>query len=199
MPFGVASARAARNNVNDPARKRATIADLASLPENIVGEIVDGELHTSPRPAVKHARASTSLGGELHGPFDRGRGGPGGWIILDEPELHLHDDVLVPDLAGWRRDRLPELPDAAAIEIAPDWVCEVLSPSTERFDRIRKMRVYARERVQYVWLLNPTLKTLEVYVVDESSRLALADSFEGDEKIRAIPFDALELDLAQLW
>jgi Uma2 family endonuclease len=185
--------------VNEPARKRATYADLVALPENLVGEIVDGELHASPRPALKHARASSLLGADLTEPFDRGRGGPGGWIILDEPELHLGDDVLVPDLAGWRRTRLPELPDAAAIEIAPDWVCEVLSPSTERFDRIRKMRVYARERVPFVWLLNPTLKTLEVYVLDEANRLAVAETFEGDEKVRAQPFDAIELDLASLW
>ncbi|MEI8255459.1 MAG: Uma2 family endonuclease [Deltaproteobacteria bacterium] len=185
--------------VNLPAHKLATLADLASLPEGVVGEIVDGELHAAPRPAVRHARASSSLGGELHGPFDRGLGGPGGWIILDEPELHLSDDVLVPDLAGWRRTRLPELPDTMFLSLAPDWVCEVLSPTTERHDRVRKMRAFARERVAYVWLLNPSLRTLEVYALSEGSHFALVDTFGGEAKVRAVPFDAIELDLAVLW
>jgi Uma2 family endonuclease len=114
-----------------------------------------------PRPASLHARAASSLGGELYGPFDRGRGGPGGWIILDEPELHLHGDMLVPDLAGWRRERMPELPDASAFELAPDWVFEVLSPSTAATDRAEKMPIYAREQVGQLWLVDPIAKTLE--------------------------------------
>jgi len=114
----------------DPARRRATYEELLAVPGHLVAEIVNGELVTSPRPAPRQARAASSLGGELHGPFDRGRNGPGGWIILDEPELHLHGDVLGPDLAGWRRERMPELPEAAAFELAPDWACEVLSPAT---------------------------------------------------------------------
>jgi Uma2 family endonuclease len=112
------------------AGKRATCDDLRAVPEHLVAEILGGELVTHPRPASLHARAASSLGGELHGPFDRGKGGPGGWILLDEPELHLHGDILVPDLGGWRRERMPELPDAAAFELSPDWVWEVLSPST---------------------------------------------------------------------
>src|SRR5580700_3070151 len=114
--------------MGDPVKRRATYEDLLAVPEHLIAEIIDGELLTQARPALPHSRAATALGGELHGPFDRGRGGPGGWILLDEPELHIHGDVLVPDLAGWRRERMPELPDAAAIELAPDWVCEVLSP-----------------------------------------------------------------------
>jgi hypothetical protein len=115
-----------------PVQRRATYADLLGVPENQVGEIIDGELFTQPRPAAPHARAASRLGIDLGGPFDRGKGGPGGWIILYEPELHLHGDALVPDLAGWRRERMPEMPHAAAFELAPDWVCDVLSPATQR-------------------------------------------------------------------
>lgn len=110
-----------------PEKRPAEYRDLFSLPDNLVGEIIDGELHTHPRPAPRHARASSSLGIEIGGPFDQGKGGgPGGWWILDEPELHLGPDVVVPALAGWRRERLSRLPDTAWIEISPDWVCEVL-------------------------------------------------------------------------
>jgi Uma2 family endonuclease len=108
----------------------ATYADLEALPANQIGEIVRGVLYANPRPATLHARASSSLGGELYGPFDRGRGGPGGWIFLDEPELHFGEDVVVPDLAGWRRERLPELPQTTFLTLPPDWLCEVLSAST---------------------------------------------------------------------
>jgi Uma2 family endonuclease len=133
-----------------PASRHATYDDLRVVPETLVAELLDGDLVTSPRPATPHARAASSLGGELYGPFDRGRGGPGGWIILDEPELHLGGDVLVPDLTGWRKERMPALPDVVGIELAPDWVCEVLSPSTAPIDRTRKVPIYARERIGHV-------------------------------------------------
>jgi hypothetical protein len=126
------------------AKRRATYDDLLQVPAHRVGEIVDGDLHVSPRPASRHALASSGLGSALGPPFHNGRGGPGGWWILDEPELHLGPDVLVPDLAGWRRERMPEFPDTAAFTLAPDWVCEVVSPSTEGLDRARKMPAYAR-------------------------------------------------------
>src|SRR5579862_5726601 len=147
--------------MGDPAKRRATYEDLLAVPETLVAEIINGVLVTQPRPASRHARAASSLGGELYGPFDRGKGGPGGWILLDEPELHLHGDVLVPDLAGWRRERMPELPDAAAFDLAPDWICEVLSHSTAASDRAEKMPVYARERVGHIWLVDPIARTLE--------------------------------------
>jgi len=106
--------------VAEPVRKKATYEDLLALPEHLIGEIVGGELHVTPRPAVRHTRAASRLGAELDGPFDRGRGGPGGWIILDEPELHLASNVLVPDLAGWRRERMPHLTrDLPYSELAP--------------------------------------------------------------------------------
>ncbi|MCI0582613.1 MAG: Uma2 family endonuclease [Chloroflexi bacterium] len=179
-------------------KRRATYDDLLQVPPHRVAEIVDGDLNVSPRPASRHALASSRLGSDLGGPFDRGRGGPGGWWILDEPELHLGDDVLVPDLAGWRRERLPVFPDTAAFTLAPDWVCEVVSPSTERLDRAKKMPVYARENVGHLWLVNPLARTLEVYCRAEGRWLLLA-THEGATQVRAEPFDAVELDLAPLW
>jgi Uma2 family endonuclease len=183
--------------VANPVQRRATYADLLEVPENCVGEIIDGEIITQPRPGAPHARAASRLGIEL-GPLDRVKGGPGGWIILDEPELHLQGDALVPDLAGWRRERMPELPDVAAFELAPDWVCEVLSPSTQSHDRVAKMRVYAREGVGHVWLVDPSAKTLEVYRAADGAWLR-SQVGHGNEKIRAEPFAELELDLAMLW
>jgi Uma2 family endonuclease len=181
-----------------PARRGATYEDLQRVPEDKVAEILGGDLHVTPRPASRHALASSRLGSELGGPFDRGRGGPGGWWIIDEPELRFGEDVVVPDLAGWRRDRLPEFPDAPALTLAPDWVCEVVSPSTERVDRAKKMPVYARERVPSLWLLNPLSRTLEVYRLTESGWLLLA-THEAGAHVRAEPFDAVELDLSYLW
>ena len=181
-----------------PVPRRATYADLAALPDHVVGELVAGELHASPRPAARHAATRSALGVELGGPFWKGRGGPGGWIILDEPELHLGPDVLVPDLAGWRRTRLPELPDAAALTLAPDWIAEVLSPSTARLDRVGKLPAYAREGVAHVWLLDPLTETLEVFRLD-GGRFTLALTAGGDAAVLAEPFNAIELSLAALW
>lgn len=176
----------------------ATYADLEALPPNMVGEIVHGVLYANPRPASPHARASSRLGGTLDGPFDRGRGGPGGWVILDEPELHLGEDVLVPDLGGWRRQRMPVLPDAAFFTLAPDWVCEVLSPSTTKLDRAAKLPVYGREGVSHVWLIDPLAKTLEIYRLDGET-YRLVGTHAEDAKVRAEPFDAIEIELGALW
>ena len=125
-------------------RGRATYQDVLDAPAHQVAEIINGTLHTHPRPAPAHGEASTHLAGELVPPFGRGRGGPGGWRIHFEPELHLGDDILVPDLAGWRRERMPELPGTAYFTLAPDWACEVLSPSTRRVDLQEKRPAYAR-------------------------------------------------------
>jgi Uma2 family endonuclease len=176
----------------------ATYADIEALPEHLVGEIIDGELIVSPRPAPPHALAASNLLVDIGGPFGRGKGGPGGWTILVEPELHFGAQVIVPDLAGWRNERLPKLPTTAFFELAPDWLCEVLSPSTARIDRAKKMRHYAKAKVQHVWLLDPLAMTLEVYRLDTSGWL-LVGTYAGDEKPRAEPFDAVELDLAGLW
>lgn len=181
-------------------RRRATYQDIIDLPESMIGEILDGELHVQPRPAVPHARAGSALGALLGGPFDYGGGGPGGWVILYEPELHLGQDpdVLVPDLAGWRRARMPEVPSTPAITLAPDWACEILSPSTAKVDRTKKLQIYAREGVGHVWLIDPTLKTLEILRL-ESNRWTLVAAHADDAKIRAEPFEAIELDLAPLF
>jgi Uma2 family endonuclease len=179
-------------------RGRATYADIEALPEHLVGEILNGELIVSPRPALPHANASSVLGSRVNARFHRPGAPGGGWWILDEPELRLREDVLVPDLAGWRRERLPRLPHAARIELAPDWVCEVISEGTRRVDRSRKMAAYARERVPHLWLVEPLAKTLEVFRL-ENERWSLLAVYEGEAKVRAEPFDAEEIDLAELW
>jgi Uma2 family endonuclease len=184
----------------DPAKRRATYEDLLAVPEHLVAELIHGALVTQPRPAAPHALAASVLGIELGGPFHRGKGGgPGGWVILDEPELHLRGGhVLVPDLAGWRRDRMPEVPATAAIELAPDWVCEVLSASTEATDRADKMPLYALEKVRHLWLIDPLTRTLETYRL-EGERWMLLATWRDDAFVRAEPFDAIELELAALW
>ncbi len=182
----------------DPARHSATYDDLIRVPEHLVAEIIDGELITSPRPASRHARASSILGGKLVPPFDQGDGGPGGWWIVDEPELHLGPDVIVPDLAGWRRERMPVFPDAAWFDLAPDWVCEVVSPSTGRVDRVRKMPKYAANEISHLWLIEPVLQTLEVFRLDAGTWRLVA-THGGDEVVRAEPFDAIEIRLDALW
>ena len=145
---------------------------------------------------MPHSHATSVLGAQLGGPFHRS--GPGGWVILDEPELHFGNDVLVPDLAGWRRERMPEAPDEAYITLAPDWVCEVLSPSTESLHRGKKLRLYARENVTHVWLVDPSRQTLEVLSLESGAWTALA-VHEGRAAVRAAPFDAIELQLGALW
>lgn len=176
-----------------------TYADIEALPAHVVGEILGGELVVSPRPAPRHTRAASALGMVVGGPFQLGVNGPGGWWIFDEPELHLGADVLVPDLAGWRRERLPELPDTAWFDLAPDWVCEVLSPSTQRIDRVKKLHIYGREAVQFVWLIDPVAPLLEVYERQDDvwlRRMAL-DHPKGP--VRLPPFEEVELDLALVW
>jgi len=175
-----------------------------ATPDRFIAEIVGGILHTQPRPARRHAVATTALSEELGPPFKRGRGGPGGWVILYEPELHLGSmpDILVPDLAGWRRERMPDAigdDDAPPYyDLSPDWVCEVLSPRTERFDRGEKIAVYSREGVKHVWLVNPIEQTLEVFRL-EGVHYTLMAVYYANAVVRAEPFDAIELDLAVLW
>jgi len=181
-----------------PARRNATYQDVLDAPEHLVAEVLAGDLYTHPRPAGPHAEATSVLGMDLGSAFHRGRGGPGGWIILYEPELHLGRDILVPDLAGWRRERLPAVTKAAYIELAPDWACEVLSPSTALVDRRIKLPIYAREQVAHVWLVDPTARSVEVFRLDgESYRLVVTRG--EDEVVRLEPFDAIELELGALW
>ena len=181
-----------------PLARPATYDDLLALPDHVVGEIVGGELHVSPRPGPRHAVTSSVLGGELGPPFHQGRGGPGGWWILDQPELHLDDDVLMPDLAGWRRTRMPAIPDTAWFSVAPDWVCEVLSPGTAQLDRHRKLQVYARVGVGHCWLIDPLARTLEVLQLD-SARWTILAVHSGHEEVRVPPFTETTLSLQRLW
>lgn len=180
------------------AQRLATYEDLMNLPDHLVGEILSGRLVTHPRPAPRHALAYSALGGGLIGPYQFGSGGPGGWWIFDEPELHLGSDILVPDLAGWRRERMPALPDTAWFELPPDWVCEILSPSTARDDRVLKMPIYARAGVGHLWLVDPDLKMLETYALEDGHWLLL-QTYEAADRVSAPPFDAIELDLSLLW
>jgi Uma2 family endonuclease len=182
-------------------KRRATYEDLMEVPDTKVAEIIDGELIVSPRPASPHAHAATMIGVDIAGPFHRHPGdpaGPGGWWILLEPELHFAEDVLVPDWAGWQRDRMPAFPNTPAFTQAPDWVCEVISPSTGRIDRSRKMRIYAREGVAHLWFVEPLVKTLEIYRL-EGGRWVVLSTHGGEEAVRAEPFDAVELRLGRWW
>ena len=178
--------------------RRATYQDVLDAPAHRVAEIVDGTLYTHPRPAMPHALASSSLGTDLSNPFQFGRGGPGGWWIIDEPELHLSEDILVPDLAGWRRERMPDYPDTAYVTLAPDWVCEVLSASTRRLDLHVKRPVYAREEVRHLWLVDPTDRTLEAFELREGEWVLIA-SAKDDDPISIRPFDAITFSLGDLW
>jgi Uma2 family endonuclease len=183
----------------DAARKKATYDDVLAAPAHVVAQIVHGALHLQPRPRLRHARSASALGDALGPPFNWGDdGGPGGWLILDEPELHLGEHILVPDLAGFRRERMPELPDEPYLTLAPDWACEVLSPGTEAFDRGQKVPLYASFGVNRVWLVDPAERTLEVLRLS-GEPYALVHVFSGDTGVRAEPFDAIELLLGRLW
>ena len=177
---------------------RATYQDVLDAPAHRVAEIVDATLYTHPRPAPPHALASSALGSDLSNPFHFGRGGPGGWWILDEPELHLGEDVLVPDLTGWRRESMPELPDTAYFTLAPDWVCEVLSASTRKLDLMGKRPIYAREGVEHLWLVEPTDRTLEAFELRDGQWVLIA-SAKDDEPVSIPPFDAITFNLGDLW
>jgi len=187
-----------------PASKmRATYQDVIDAPEHLIAEILGGELVLTPRPGPPHARASGQLLRRLGAPFEDAIGGPGGWVFIYEPELHFAAEgleVVVPDLVGWRRDHLPEMPKTAAFHVVPDWVCETLSPSTEAIDRSRKMTIYAREKVSHLWLLDPRRQRLEVYGLDGGRWRALGGPVDpARPDFRAEPFEEVPLDFSNLW
>jgi Uma2 family endonuclease len=184
--------------VSKPLKKHATYADLVAVPQNFVAEILGGELYASPRPIFSHARIASALDVLLGGPFRFGINGPGGWLIVAEPELHLDADVLVPDLAGWRVERASAASAMDYPTIAPDWICEVLSPSTETIDRTKKLKIYAREGVQHAWLLSPLLSTLEV-LRRQGRHWSLVATHAGSQRVRAEPFEAIDLELEAVW
>ena len=188
---------AARRRDSDP-RPRATYQDVLDAPPHRVAEIVGGVLYTNPRPPMLHALAKSSLGVNIGGPFDHDADGPGGWWVVFEPELHLGEDILVPDLAGWRRGHMPDFPDAAYCTLAPDWVCEVLSPSTRKLDLHGKRPVYARERVGHLWLVDPVERTLEAFELRDGEWVPIA-SARDDAPVRIRPFEAVTFSLGDLW
>jgi Uma2 family endonuclease len=178
--------------------KPASYADVLAAPEHTVAEVIHGVLHRQPRPRFRHSRAATRLGQKLGPPFDEGNGGPGGWILLDEPELHLGEDIVVADLAGWSRSTMPEMPDEAFSTLRPDWACEVLSPSTQEIDRGEKIPLYAAHGVAHVWIVDPLLEMLEVLRLDGET-YRLLPPHKGTARVRAEPFEAIELELGALW
>jgi len=183
----------------EPAKKRASYEDLYTIPENMTGEIIEGEMIVTPRPSRRHVFTATALGARVTSPYQFGEGGgPGGWIILIEPEIGLGEDILVPDLAGWRRERLTASEDHNWISVCPDWICEVLSPGTLRTIRVKKLRIYAQHGVPHLWLIDPTGKTLEVYRF-QSGSFTVAGVYAENDKVRADPFRELEIDLSALW
>jgi len=187
-----------RTGLAAPLSRKATYRDVLEAPPHMVAQVLAGALHTHPRPASRHALASSILGGELVTPFGRGRGGPGGWWIVFEPELHLGEDIVVPDLAGWRRETMPDYPDSAYFSVAPDWVCEVLSPSTRGIDRNEKSAIYAREGVTHLWFVDPDAKTLEAFGLREG-RWALLALLTDDAPVSLPPFEAIAFPLDALW
>jgi len=178
--------------------KEATYYDLFDLPDHLVGEILNGQLETHPRPAPKHALAASSLGDELLSPFQKGRGGPGGWWIIDEPECHVEAEIFVPDLAGWRRESMPQLPETAWFDTTPDWVCEIISPASIRRDRVTKMAIYARLGIGHYWLIDPIAQTLEAYQLNNGHWILL-NSYADDDDVAIAPFAEYCFSLAYLW
>ena len=190
----MARPQAARNHPE----RRATYRDVLDAPAHMVAEVVEGSLYTHPRPAMPHARASSALGAKIGDPFDFGESGPGGWWIIDEPELHLGEDIVVPDLAGWRREKMPEFPDTAFVTLAPDWVCEVLSPSTRDLDRHSKRPVYAREGVGHLWFVDPAARDLEAFELRDGEWVLIATA-RNDDLVSIPPFEAITFPLDALW
>lgn len=181
-----------------PKSRPATYADIEALPPHIVGQIIFGALHTHPRPAPRHGVAANNLGHQVTGPFRLGRGGPGGWIFMVEPELRLGPHVLVPDIAGWRVERLTPFPETAFIETPPDWLAEVLSPSTQAIDRTDKLAVYAEYGVGHCWYVDPIARTLEVFALTGSKWL-IANTFKDGDPVTAPPFEVHTFPLDVLW
>ena len=184
-----------------PVLERATYEDLCQVPEHLVAEILFGRLVTHPRPAPRHAIAASALGTKIGGPFHYDDDGPGGWVILDEPELHLGDHVVVPDLAGWRRENLPQLPETAWFETPPDWVCEVLSPATARYDRLEKRAIYASFKVRHLWLVDPDAQTVETFELrgKDGEEWVLLATYAGGSNMAAPPFAEAPFNLKPLW
>jgi Uma2 family endonuclease len=184
-----------------PARRPAHYDLILDVADTKVAEIIDGELIVSPRPASPHAYAGLGIVRDLGGAFHRPPGdsrGPGGWWLLFEPELHFGDDVIVPDQAGWRQARMSKVPRVAAFTLAPDWICEIVSPTTGHIDRGRKMRIYGREGVPWLWFVDPLLRTIEIYALRDGEWV-VKTVYSGNAPARLAPFEAVELEIARWW
>jgi len=183
-----------------PAIQPTLYESLEALPEGVTGEILNGQLHTQSRPAGPHAVSGSVLGARLLNPFQIGDGGPGGWWIIYEPEIHfVHNaEVVVPDWAGWRRERMPYPPEDQRFKVVPDWICEVLSPSTKRKDRKIKLPLYAHYGVRHAWLIDPVKRTLETYRLEAGAWIETGRFADADQVV-APPFEAVNLDLKTLW
>jgi len=182
-----------------PAKRKATYNDLFNIPENLTGEIINGELVVTPRPSRKHIYAASALDKRIGSPYQFGEGGgPGGWVILVEPEIGLGEHTLVPDLTGWREERYPDEEPTNWISVSPDWICEIISPITRGRDRMEKMPLYAQYGIPYFWLVDPIDKTLEVFRLKEGEWV-VAGLHVGNAKVRAVPFTEVEVNLSDLW
>ncbi len=183
-------------------KSNATYADLYSIPDNMIGEIIDGELYVMPRPSPKHCNTSSSLGIIIGYYYKMGmNGGSGKWWILDEPEIHFSDlkeDFLVPDIAGWKKERMPTLPAETYFSVPPDWICEILSPGTARHDRKKKLPKYAKFGVSYFWIIDPANRTVEILKLKNSEYVVLA-VYGEDDKMQAEPFTEIIIDLKNIW
>ena len=185
--------------MSDPAKKKATYEDLFNIPENMRGEIINGELIVTPRPSRKHGYVAATLIEEVGPPYHRGRGGPGGWIFIVEPEIILGEHIIIPDVAGWKAERFPKEEEQNPISAVPDWVCEIISsPKGELYDRGEKMSIYAEYGVHHAWLINPAIRSLEAYRL-ESGRWSRLGVFGERKKVRVEPFQEIEFDLGDFW
>lgn len=178
--------------------KLATYDDVLAAPPHMVAEVLNGELHLHPRPLWQHGNATSVLGSDINSAFQRGRGGPGGWWITIEPEIHLGSQIVVPDIAGWRKERLPGGPVGPFATIAPDWVCEVLSPSTRTHDLTTKREIYGQHGVGHLWFVDPDAKTLEAFALRDGAWVLIA-ALSGEADVSVAPFDAITFPLGELW
>ena len=182
-----------------PSAKAPTLADLDALPPGVVGEIIEGVLYTMTKPRARHQRTGLEIGSGLLGPFDHGRGGPGGWWIITEPGIELpNTPEISPDVAGWRRERMPEMPIDEPIRVVPDWVCEILSPTTRRHDLLRKLPYYARVAVPFLWLVDIEARVLTAHRLDGSD-WRIIGTYSDETEVRIPPFDAVPLNVTDWW
>lgn len=188
--------------MSSPVKRDKTLTQqLLDLPENQRGEIINGELVVSPRPSGGHIVGTSAIGSEILGPYQQGRGGPGGWWILIEPEIEFEFEKnhFVPDLAGWKKERMPIPPKGHIFTIVPDWICEFVLPSSVRMDRVVKFRNYAQYGVKYYWIADPEVRALECFKLSPEKQWLSLGSFQLNDKVRVEPFDAIEIDLSLLW